>query len=109
MKACILTENEEAITGMCTKEEKKRKAEKKKRGRASKVKRILLPNPASPPEEKEDSEQEEGLVLDDSSEYSDEVLEDPLNTPASYPFKEKEFQLLRVSIMRGKSSTMWER
>ena len=81
-----MTENEEALFDLRAKEEKKRKAEEKK-GRVPKVKKSQLPKPVA---EEEDSEEDQALVLDDSSEFSDEVLEDPLDTPASYPFQDKE-------------------
>ena len=104
VKACILTENEEALSDLRSKEEKKRKAEEKKRKAekkkqtASKAKRRKVSKPVVMEEEEEESEVEAAaVVLDDSSEYSEEELEDPLDTAVPYPFQEKEPEVRNLS------------
>ena len=78
-----MTENEEALSDLRAKHEKKRKVEEKKKG----GKRLQLPRPL--PEEESEAEAEE-MVLDDSSEYSDEMPNDPLDALDAYPFKDKQ-------------------
>lgn len=97
VRACILTENEEAITDLKVKAEKRQKSEEKKKASAEKKtlglcrKKSVL--------EKEESEEEVDdvqMVLDDSSEYSDE-LEDDDWTELSYPFATKATEVSRFS------------
>ena len=110
MKSCILTENAEAISDLKAKEEKKRQAEEKKR--QAEKKRKTSASKSTPPEaktrkarrrieleEEEECEEETApLVLDDSSEYSEEEVEDIADTIGqAYPFQEKEPEVRNLS------------
>ena len=88
VKACILTENQEALADLRAKEEKRRKTLEKK-GKAAK-KTQLPPKPVAQEEDSEEEADNPPLVYDDSSDYSDELPEEPLYTTASYPFEDKE-------------------
>ena len=80
-----MTENEEAICDLRAKEDK-READGKEKG--PKAKRSTAPKPEA--EDDSEVEEERGLVQDDSSEYSDKVVEELQDTPESYPFQEKQ-------------------
>lgn len=112
MKACILTENAEAISDLQAKEEKKRKSIEKKRQAEEKKRKVN--EKKTPPqakrrkaqrcildleEQEEECEEETAhLVLDDSSEYSEEEVEDPSDTIGqAYPFQEKEPEVRNLS------------
>ena len=88
VKACILTENEEALADLRAKEAKKAKTLEKK-GKAAK-KTQPPPKPLVEQESDEELVDERDIVYDDSSDYSDDMLEEPLYTAASYPFLDKE-------------------
>ena len=91
VKACILTENQEAISDLKTKEEKKRLTEERKKRAAEKkeAKRRKVPQRAVVEEDESDVD-DPTVVLNDSSEYSEEEGGDPMDTAVSYPFQEKE-------------------
>lgn len=78
VKASIL-----AIFDLHVKGEKRKAAVKK--DRVSKAKKDQLPKLVAEEKDSEEETGEQALFFEDSSEDSDE-LEDPLNTPASYPF-----------------------
>ena len=92
VRACILTENEEAISDLRMKAEKKKKAEEKKRTTARKGKGPGKPKKTAIVDEETDEEEEAenaGLLqLDDSSEFSEELDIDE-DFPLPYPFAEK--------------------
>ena len=95
MRACILTENEEAISDLKLKAEKKKKTEERKKAAAEKKARRKTG--ARPSRAVEDSDEEAvddvgqplELHLDDSSEYSEEVEEDDSWMEVQYPFADK--------------------
>ena len=101
VKACILTENEEAIEMLREKEERRRKKEEKKgtkqsRGRPRKKQVVIQ-------DSEEENEEEVPMTLDDSSEYSDE-FEEPDESPL---FQEREarvgdFVLVELVIEAGR-------
>ena len=96
VKACILTENEEAISDLRSNENRKQQAEKRKMAKGKQQaggKRRKTPKKAVVLEEEEEESDvdEPAVVLDDSSEYSEEEVEESVDvTAASYPFKQKE-------------------
>ncbi|KAK4287748.1 hypothetical protein Pmani_039190 [Petrolisthes manimaculis] len=102
LRACILTENEEAIVDLRVKAAKKQKLEEKKKavaGKKSGVPRKKKPAPVPESSEEDDVR----VVLDDSSEYSD----DSEFTESSYPFLDKEpeagdFVLVRLALEEGR-------
>ena len=102
MRACILTENEEAIADLRVKDEKRKAKESK--ANMQKAKKAKKPTQ----EEERNSEDEDDpvdLQLDDSSEYSDEV-EEVINSP--YPFVDKEpevgdFILVELELEEGRN------
>ena len=103
VKACILTEDENAIRELRAKQEKKDKAEEKKRkagekkGQGAPQKKRKAQRRIVEVEEGESEAEEAPLLLDDSSEYSEEEFEDPLGTAAAYPFQEKEPEVRTLS------------
>ncbi|KAK4288154.1 hypothetical protein Pmani_038804 [Petrolisthes manimaculis] len=102
LRACILTENEEAIVDLRVKAAKKQKLEEKKKavaGKKSGVPRKKKPAPVPESSEEDDVR----VLLDDSSEYSD----DSEFTESSYPFLDKEpeagdFVLVRLALEEGR-------
>ncbi|KAK4325093.1 hypothetical protein Pmani_004249 [Petrolisthes manimaculis] len=102
LRACILTENEEAIVNLRVKAAKKQKLEEKKKavaGKKSGVPRKKKPAPVPESSEEDDVR----VLLDDSSEYSD----DSEFTESSYPFLDKEpeagdFVLVRLALEEGR-------
>ena len=104
VKACILTENAEAISDLRAKEEKKRKTNEKKRQAEEKktppqAKRRKVQRRINLEVQEEEEEEETGpLILDDSSEYSEEEVDDPSDTIGqAYPFQEKEPEVRNLS------------
>ncbi|KAK4314175.1 hypothetical protein Pmani_014508 [Petrolisthes manimaculis] len=103
LRACILTENEEAIVDLRVKAAKKQKLEEKKKavaGKKSGVPRKKKPAPVPESSEEDDVR----VLLDDSSEYSDDSEE---FTESSYPFLDKEpeagdFVLVRLALEEGR-------
>ena len=89
MRACILTENEEAISDLRAKEEKKKKMEEKKKAVKKNPQR---PRQTVPNTEDSSDEDDPGVVLqlDDSSDFS-EGEEAPVEGP--YPFVDKELEV----------------
>lgn len=105
IRACILTENEEAISTMREKEEKKRKkAEKEQqKGRKKRTKKTK-DNRASTDEEETDAD--DPMVLNDSSEYSGEEEERDVEMP--HPFQDKvpavdDFVLVELELEEGRN------
>ena len=96
-----MTENDEALQDLRAKEEKKKKneerkkkLEEKKNKRGTTAKRRKVQRRIIEVEEEEDSEVEAPqLQLNDSSEYSEEDVDDPAETAGPYPFKEKELEV----------------
>ena len=102
VRACILTENESAIADLRMKAEKRKKKEEKEEekkkagakkttsGKGASAKRVVR----QPEPEPDDSSDEEGvderLLVNDSSEYSDE---ETTWTEATYPFASNEAQV----------------
>ena len=108
MKSCILTENAEAISDLQAKEEKKQQTMEKKRQAEEKRKTRNTPPQAKrrkaqrrielDVEEEECEEETAPLPLDDSSEYSEEEVEDLSdNIGQAYPFQEKEPEVRNLS------------
>ena len=99
VRACILTENEEAIQDLRVKAEKRQRSEEKKKASAEKKKNLTKKKSASRrksvPEEEESEEEVDDvqMVLDDSSEYSMDELEDDDWTERSYPFASKPIEV----------------
>ena len=106
VRACILTENEEALFDLRAKAEKKKKAEEKKKAAAEKRKtkdasaaktkgkrRQKSGSQELSSEEEDDPEPAMPLRWDDSSEYSDEVEEEDVGVEGTYPFAEKELEV----------------
>lgn len=103
IRACILTEDEEALGQLREKEEKKAAREEKKRRSEEKkrekkreqearqaAKRRRRPEPASSSDEEAADNPAPNALCDDSSEYSDELAEELEHDAASYPFVQKE-------------------
>ena len=96
VRACILTENEDAISDLRLKAEKKKKLEEKKKATAEKKagqKRKKRPSVQVESDEEEVDNPDLAVELDDSSEYSDEVQEDDTWMDGHYPFAEKEAEV----------------
>lgn len=102
IRACILTEDEEALGQLrekeekkAAREEKKRRSEEKKREkkREQEARQAAKRRRRSEPVEASSSDEEAAdnpALCDDSSEYSDEFVEELEHDAASYPFVQKE-------------------
>ncbi|KAK4321956.1 hypothetical protein Pmani_007266 [Petrolisthes manimaculis] len=102
VRACILTENEEAISDLRVKAEKKQKLEEKKK--AAEAKKKVPRKKALPTPQDDSSDEDIRVVLDDSSEYSDDEEE---LTESSYPFVDKapeveDFVLVQLPLEEGR-------
>ncbi|KAK4305757.1 hypothetical protein Pmani_022348 [Petrolisthes manimaculis] len=102
VRACILTENEEAISDLRVKAEKKQKLEAKKK--AAEAKKKVPRKKALPTPQDDSSDEDIRVVLDDSSEYSDDEEE---LTESSYPFVDKapeveDFVLVQLPLEEGR-------
>ncbi|KAK4312454.1 hypothetical protein Pmani_016140 [Petrolisthes manimaculis] len=86
VRACILTENEEAISDLRVKAEKKQKLEEKKKAAEAKKKVPRKKKALPTPQDDSSDEEDIRVVLDDSSEYSDDEEE---LTESTYPFVDK--------------------
>ena len=91
-----VTENEEALAGLRekfekrqAKEEKKKKAQEKKAAKKEKQQAKRRKTVREEPEEEDSDPNDVQMVLDDSSEYSDEIADDDDLTAEHYPFAEK--------------------
>ncbi|XP_064098179.1 uncharacterized protein LOC135209433 [Macrobrachium nipponense] len=118
IRACILTEDEEALGQLrekeekkAVREEKKRRLEEKKREQearqAAKRRRSEAVEASSSDEEAADNP----ALCDDSSEYSDEFAEDLEHDAASYPFVQKEpevgdFVLVQLVFQKKRSEDL---
>ena len=106
VRACILTENEEAITMLREKDEKRKKKEEKKttttrRGRPRQRKVVARDS------SEEEEEDHATLELDDSSEYSDEVEDNDDQAPS--PFQDRQaavgdFVLVELELEEGRNA-----
>ncbi|XP_068205548.1 uncharacterized protein [Palaemon carinicauda] len=115
IRACILTEDEEALSQLRDKEEKKAAREEKKRRlqekkRGQEARQAVKKKRSEPVEESSSDEEavDNPALCDDSSEYSDEVAEELEFDAASYPFVQKEpevgdFVLVQL-LFQGKKS-----
>ncbi|KAG0728934.1 hypothetical protein GWK47_031411 [Chionoecetes opilio] len=102
IRACILTEDEEALDQLrekekkkAAREEKKRRSEEKKREkkREQEARQAAKRRRRSEPVEASSSDEEAAdnpALCDDSSEYSDEFAEELEHDAATYPFVQKE-------------------
>ena len=97
VRSCILTEDVGAISDLRLKAEKRKKTEEKKKaaaekkalgGEKKKCARRKKSVPVGPTEEDSDVDDVQ-MLLNDSSEYSDEVEDEGIWTPLAYPFAEK--------------------
>ncbi|XP_064077656.1 uncharacterized protein LOC135195324 [Macrobrachium nipponense] len=118
IRACILTEDEEALGQLREKEEKKAAREEKKRRleekkreqearQAAKRRRSEAVEASSSDEEAADNP----ALCDDSSEYSDEFAEELEHDAASYPFVQKEpevgdFVLVQLVFQKKRSEDL---
>ncbi|KAG0718370.1 hypothetical protein GWK47_052546 [Chionoecetes opilio] len=120
IRACILTEDEEALDQLrekekkkAAREEKKRRSEEKKREkkREQEARQAAKRRRRSEPVEASSSDEEAAdnpALCDDSSEYSDEFAEELEHDAATYPFVQKEpevgdFVLVQL-VFKGKRS-----
>ncbi|KAG0702582.1 hypothetical protein GWK47_025061 [Chionoecetes opilio] len=98
IRACILTEDEEALDQLREKEKKKAAREEKKRRseekkREQEARQAAKRRRRSEPVEASSSDEEAAdnpALCDDSSEYSDEFAEELEHDAATYPFVQKE-------------------
>ena len=95
LKACILTENPEAINMLKEKEKKKKMAEDKKKGQPTKKKQGSKRKREVEDSTSEEEDIDDPPVLDDSSDYTDEELEpeEVVETETTYPFVQKELEV----------------
>lgn len=103
MKACILTEDEDAIALLRAKEEKKRKVEEKKRKaeekkKAAPGKKTSAPKQKptrtpAPQESSTDDEEDLAVLLNDSSDFEEEFGQDDFPMDGSYPFVDKQAEV----------------
>ncbi|XP_076049622.1 uncharacterized protein LOC143030355 [Oratosquilla oratoria] len=105
--ACILTENEEAITDVRVKTEKRKKIEEKKKAAVEKkalgekkwcARRMKAVHIGNDSEEKDD---DVPMQLDDSSEHSDEVKDKDNWIEWSYPFAKKALEVEKMDIIKN--------
>ncbi|XP_050697729.1 uncharacterized protein LOC126986080 isoform X2 [Eriocheir sinensis] len=113
IRACILTEDEEALGQLrekeekkAAREEKKRRSEEKKREkkREQEARQAAKRRRRSEPVEASSSDEEAAdnpALCDDSSEYSDEFAEELEHDAASYPFVQKEPEMPRSCCVPG--------
>ncbi|KAG0715490.1 hypothetical protein GWK47_011818 [Chionoecetes opilio] len=108
IRACILTEDEEALDQLrekekkkAAREEKKRRSEEKKREkkREQEARQAAKRRRRSEPVEASSSDEEAAdnpALCDDSSEYSDEFAEELEHDAATYPFVQKEPEVISL-------------
>ena len=106
-RACILTEDEEAISALREKEEKKRRKQEKAPARRGRPRSRQREEVGRDSEEEEAAAIQERVPLDDSSEYSEEEVGVEVEAPSLFLEREAavgDFVLVELELEEGRNA-----